>query len=109
MAYSDLAIGAAGATSWERCCLGLPTIMVVLAENQRYAALKIEQAGAACLIESGGSLSDLLPSLIMKISESQPYLRQMIESAGIVTDGAGVHRVVRHLTLGDGCERFSQS
>ncbi len=38
MADSDLAIGAAGATSWERCCLGLPTVMVVLADNQRYAA-----------------------------------------------------------------------
>ena len=38
MAESDLAIGAAGSTSWERCCLGLPTIMLVLADNQRPAA-----------------------------------------------------------------------
>ena len=35
MARADLAIGAAGTTSWERLCLGLPTLVVTLAENQR--------------------------------------------------------------------------
>ena len=43
MAESDLAIGAAGATSWERCCLGLPTAMFVLAENQKYAAWLLDR------------------------------------------------------------------
>jgi len=42
MADSDLAIGAAGSTSWERCCLGLPTLLIVLAENQRDAARFLE-------------------------------------------------------------------
>jgi UDP-2,4-diacetamido-2,4,6-trideoxy-beta-L-altropyranose hydrolase len=31
---ADLAIGAGGSTTWERCCLGLPTIAVIIAENQ---------------------------------------------------------------------------
>jgi UDP-2,4-diacetamido-2,4,6-trideoxy-beta-L-altropyranose hydrolase len=47
MAASDLAIGAAGTTAWERCCLGLPTILFVLAENQREVARSLEAAGAA--------------------------------------------------------------
>ena len=34
MAKSDLCIGAAGSTSWERCCLGLPTITMAIAKNQ---------------------------------------------------------------------------
>ncbi|TFW18185.1 UDP-2,4-diacetamido-2,4,6-trideoxy-beta-L-altropyranose hydrolase [Massilia arenosa] len=34
MAEADLAIGAGGATSWERLCLGLPSIVVTVAENQ---------------------------------------------------------------------------
>jgi UDP-2,4-diacetamido-2,4,6-trideoxy-beta-L-altropyranose hydrolase len=38
MARADLAIGAAGSTSWERLCLGLPAIVVTLAENQRLVA-----------------------------------------------------------------------
>ncbi len=35
MAKADLAIGGGGATSWERFCLGLPTLVVTLADNQR--------------------------------------------------------------------------
>lgn len=38
MAASDLAIGAGGATTWERCFLGLPSIVLVLAKNQKQAA-----------------------------------------------------------------------
>lgn len=47
MAKSDLAIGAAGSTSWERCCLGLPSIMVVLADNQNLIAKDLHNWGAA--------------------------------------------------------------
>ena len=35
MAKADLAIGAGGTTTWERCYLGLPTIVIAVAENQR--------------------------------------------------------------------------
>jgi len=38
MAQSDLAIGAAGGTAWERACLGLPALMFVLADNQETGA-----------------------------------------------------------------------
>lgn len=38
MAMADLAIGAAGTTSWERLCLGLPALVVTLSENQRLIA-----------------------------------------------------------------------
>jgi len=34
MLDADIAIGAAGATAWERCCLGLPTLTIVTANNQ---------------------------------------------------------------------------
>ena len=34
MGRADLAIGAAGSTAWERCCLGLPSIVLALAANQ---------------------------------------------------------------------------
>lgn len=35
MKKSDLAIGAGGSTTWERCYLGLPSIVVIVAENQK--------------------------------------------------------------------------
>lgn len=34
MVNADLAIGAAGTTTWERCYLSLPSIVIVIAENQ---------------------------------------------------------------------------
>ena len=35
MIEADLAIGGGGTTTWERCYLGLPSITVIMAENQR--------------------------------------------------------------------------
>ena len=42
---ADLAIGASGASTWERCSLGLPTLSLVLADNQREAAGELAEAG----------------------------------------------------------------
>ncbi len=52
IARSDLAIGAAGASSWERCFLGLPSIVVAVAENQNLIAQNLGAAGAAVSIGS---------------------------------------------------------
>ncbi|MBP0556392.1 hypothetical protein J8J23_21505, partial [Mycobacterium tuberculosis] len=38
MANADLAIGAAGSTTWERWCVGLPVVRTVLADNQQVMA-----------------------------------------------------------------------
>jgi UDP-2,4-diacetamido-2,4,6-trideoxy-beta-L-altropyranose hydrolase len=46
MALADLAIGAGGTTTWERCFLGLPTLALVLADNQREVAEAMSTAGA---------------------------------------------------------------
>ena len=42
---ADLAIGACGSSTWERCCLGLPTLALVLADNQRNGAAALDKAG----------------------------------------------------------------
>jgi len=43
MAQADLAIGAGGSTSWERLCMGLPTLVVTVAENQLEVAHELNQ------------------------------------------------------------------
>jgi len=45
MAKADLALGAGGATSWERLCLGLPTLVVTVADNQRPIADALNKMG----------------------------------------------------------------
>ncbi len=45
MVSADLAIGAVGVTSWERLCLGLPAIVVTIADNQRPVAAGLHEMG----------------------------------------------------------------
>ena len=45
IAAADIAVGAGGAATWERCALGLPSIVLVLADNQRQAMADLAQAG----------------------------------------------------------------
>lgn len=46
MQQADLALGACGIAAWERCLLGLPSIVVVTAENQREDAEILRDLGA---------------------------------------------------------------
>jgi len=98
MADSDLAIGAAGGTSWERCCLGLPSLMIVLADNQKSGAQALQKIKAAQLF---GSLSDIemkLPLAIHALSSpdtSQLMLREMSEAAAGLTEGMGLPKVLK--------------
>ncbi|TBU91623.1 UDP-2,4-diacetamido-2,4,6-trideoxy-beta-L-altropyranose hydrolase [Stutzerimonas kirkiae] len=92
MADSDLAIGAAGATSWERCCLGLPTAMMVVADNQRYAAWLLDQAQSVRMVHLDTSLSNELAIFIGEVANSDEYLKRLSKNASFVTDGKGCQR-----------------
>jgi len=94
MADSDLAIGAAGATSWERCCLGMPTMMLVLAENQRKIAEALREAGAAHLVDASQLNNQPLiaPEYLELFS-----LSAMSHAAASITDGLGAAQVTETL------------
>ncbi|EPL64269.1 spore coat polysaccharide biosynthesis protein, glycosyltransferase [Stutzerimonas stutzeri B1SMN1] len=93
MAESDLAIGAAGATSWERCCLGLPTAMFVLAENQKYAAWLLDREKAVRMFQVDANLPNDLANFISAITDSDESLKRLGESASAIADGRGCQRV----------------
>ncbi|MFH6564787.1 UDP-2,4-diacetamido-2,4,6-trideoxy-beta-L-altropyranose hydrolase [Pseudomonas kulmbachensis] len=97
MAESDLAIGAAGATSWERCCLGLPTIMVVLAENQKLAAQILEDAQAAVSLRLGQNLTTELAQVISTFTHDSYRLKNISTHARQITDGTGCQFVANTL------------
>jgi UDP-2,4-diacetamido-2,4,6-trideoxy-beta-L-altropyranose hydrolase len=94
MADSDLVIGAAGSTSWERCCLGVPTLLVVLAENQQIGAQGMEAAHAVRLIGGVNDIATQLPLAVAELIEKERRSR-MSHAASAVTDGRGVDKVVR--------------
>ena len=46
IADSDFSIGAGGATTWERCFLGLPSATIIVAPNQSEATIVLDGLGA---------------------------------------------------------------
>ena len=95
MTKCDLVIGAAGSTTWERCSLGVPSIQIVIADNQKVIAERMEKAGAAltCL---ASDLDTGLPTALAKINQDQ-NLYKMANAAAEITDGAGTSRVVEYV------------
>lgn len=91
MAKSDLCIGAAGSTSWERCCLGLPTITLSVAENQKENLVGLEKKGAAI-----ASSLEKICSDFDKLSNPNNIndLASMSERSAVICDGNGVERVL---------------
>lgn len=93
MYMADLCIGAAGSTSWERCCLGLPSIMVVLAENQREIARALEHSGAAYLLNKEELSVHLVP-LLDELRISSCPIVDLSNRAKAICDGLGAPRLV---------------
>lgn len=93
VADADVAIGAAGVSAWERCALGLPTLLVQLAENQRTGAQALERAGAGFWLGEGDQIATRWSLGWERLLEPETYQR-MQSSAASVTDGLGADRVV---------------
>lgn len=106
MANSDLCIGAAGSTTWERCCLGLPTIMLVLAENQRKIADELDRKDIAYIIYHVAKLSHKLNTILTGISSD---LCIKTEKSSIICDGLGTKRISNHLLGGSFIRRMKAS
>jgi len=90
---ADLAIGAAGISCWERCALGLPSLIYVVAENQQKNASALELLGAAMV---WNSLQEL-KSNIEKIQESDYSWLEMYKVSSNICDGLGCSRVINKL------------
>ena len=101
MADADLAIGAAGGTAWERCCLGLPTLVVVLAQNQWPGARALQQAGAAVLLGEASEIAHGLPPLMRDVLDLQ-RLAGISAAASAVADGLGAERVMQSMGVAHG-------
>jgi UDP-2,4-diacetamido-2,4,6-trideoxy-beta-L-altropyranose hydrolase len=94
MASADIAIGGAGGTSLERCCMGLPSLVIVLAENQRLIAESLEHAGAARIVgDLARATPDRISSAVRSFAAQRPALRECSRVAASIVDGNGADRV----------------
>jgi UDP-2,4-diacetamido-2,4,6-trideoxy-beta-L-altropyranose hydrolase len=97
MAQADFCIGAGGGTAWERCCQGLPTVAVAVADNQRAQVDVLDRAGAVIGLSLAAACSGSLPEAIRQVTASR---ETMAAAAASLCDGGGTARVADALEGG---------
>jgi UDP-2,4-diacetamido-2,4,6-trideoxy-beta-L-altropyranose hydrolase len=97
MVAADCMIGAGGSSAWERCVLGLPALVTILAENQGSITEAVERAGGHRLLGWHHTVraDDYAEALV---SLDVPALVRMSEAAAAICDGVGVERVCKRLS-----------
>jgi UDP-2,4-diacetamido-2,4,6-trideoxy-beta-L-altropyranose hydrolase len=99
MLAADLALGAGGSATWERCCLGLPCMTVSVADNQAQLVHDCALAGILYAPQDAFSDPGKLARHIQSLLEN-PLLRQSISCKALDTvDGHGAGRVLRSMGL----------
>lgn len=96
MVRADLAIGAAGVSAWERCCLGLPSLLIVAAANQTENADRLVECGAAELLRDLGPVC--IEAAVSRLLDDPARLRAMSLAAARICDGVGTQRVALALS-----------
>lgn len=90
MVAADLAVGAAGSMSWERCALGLPAVVVVAADNQEAIAQALAAAGAARVTAARPAA---IVAAVAELVDDAVARAAMVERAAGICDGGGADRV----------------
>lgn len=98
MANADLAIGSAGVSTWERCCLGLPSIVIQLAENQKNILQNLTKKGI-CEVINHLDLSESKNSLDQKILLTLSMTDRYIKKSMSLTRGEGTNKVMNILNV----------
>lgn len=100
-AVADLAIGAAGVTTWERACLGLPALVVTLATNQRPVATCSEASGILRWLGDGHEVSvERLADAVAAALADPAALSEQSRRGMALVDGRGTERVVAAMRAG---------
>ncbi len=98
MLEADLAIGAGGTTSWERACMGLPTLLIEIADNQSLVSKNLSKNKVVHYIGRIDQITseDIINSF-QNLCESSDLLSKMSQLSFTICDGLGVSRVVDYI------------
>ena len=93
MLEHDIAIGAPGTTSWERACLGLPSIIVPLADNQKMVTEQLVKANAVIQVNLPDIAHDLKAAYQALVHDWDSFRTTNLS----LCDGLGVFRVTQSI------------
>jgi UDP-2,4-diacetamido-2,4,6-trideoxy-beta-L-altropyranose hydrolase len=94
MQWADLAVTAGGGTCWELACLGVPALVVTLADNQRGVAQAMAAGGAG--VDLGwhhGLTPEKLACAIGELARDRSRRQAMRVAGRALVDGLGADRV----------------
>ncbi|QUM87914.1 UDP-2,4-diacetamido-2,4,6-trideoxy-beta-L-altropyranose hydrolase [Moritella sp. 36] len=95
MLEHSIAIGAPGTTSWERACLGIPSIIVPLAENQNTISQNLVACEAAIRVNITALSSELLSAYLTLLTKWNSFRGTNLA----LCDGLGLQRVLHHIQM----------
>jgi UDP-2,4-diacetamido-2,4,6-trideoxy-beta-L-altropyranose hydrolase len=94
MQKADIAFGAGGATSWERICVGLPSAVITLSENQVTLIKHLNNLGLVKFLGHFDVVTSHTIHEFMVNEFSSGNLRKQFNVANKLCDGLGVNRIV---------------
>jgi UDP-2,4-diacetamido-2,4,6-trideoxy-beta-L-altropyranose hydrolase len=98
MAWADVAVTAAGSTSWELAMMGLPALQLVVADNQALIAAAMDRADAAINLGEARAVDPkVIASRLRDLLAAADQRREMSTKAAQLVDGHGASRVVAAL------------
>jgi spore coat polysaccharide biosynthesis predicted glycosyltransferase SpsG len=94
--WADVAIAAAGSVTWELCCMGVPSVLIEVADNQQHIGRPVARQGAAFF---GGTLPIEEDAVCQALSLlANPEIREPVSERGMkLVDGKGAYRVLNEL------------
>jgi UDP-2,4-diacetamido-2,4,6-trideoxy-beta-L-altropyranose hydrolase len=98
MAQADIAVGAGGSSTWERACLGLPSISLILADNQARMARRMDEDGVIIALDPRDEGFDQrLVTAVERLFSDVERRCQLTHRAAHLCDGLGAGRVAEAL------------
>ncbi len=93
MSWADLAVTAGGTTLWELAYLGLPAVVLPVADNQIPATRALADLGIVRHIQRATEVAPHVAALLADV----PQRQRMSDRARSLVDGAGVDRIIRQM------------
>ncbi len=96
IANADLGVGALGVSTWERYCLGLPSVNLITERNQIEVVDSLRKIPNSGIMHERSVTGDLVPFLEQFVHD-RLIRRKFVDCFSQMVDGKGVQRLVRQL------------
>ncbi|MDO8295488.1 MAG: UDP-2,4-diacetamido-2,4,6-trideoxy-beta-L-altropyranose hydrolase [Caulobacter sp.] len=95
---ADVCVGAGGSSVWERACLGLPTVTLILADNQRDMAMRLDAAGVTLALDARWpGLEARLAEAVARLVGDDALRAGLSARSADLCDGLGAERAAEAL------------